>query len=626
MKFIFDLDGTITAEETIPLIGRHFKIDADIIDLTTKTVKGQIPFMESFIRRVNMLSHIDPSEISELLSDIKLNEGILDFINKNHEKCIVATGNYRGWIAGLSKKIKCEIKCSEGIWLDGKLKLTEILIKEDLVKKIKESGEDVIYIGDGNNDAEAMRYADIGVACGIVHQPAESVLQVCDFAIYDDKTLAGFLNQTLFDVPGETLILSCAGTGSRLGMGITKALLELNGKSLLSYNLENFKSIDDLRIVVGFQSKEVISEVISIRKNVIFAFNHNYFNTKNSISLALASRFCRTFVIAYDGDFLTDPDDVSRILKTDGEFLCCVRPISSDPIYCYLDEKKENILGFGSTPSDQEWSGPAKIKKDKIKNLNSHLYEMLNDSLPLPVMLISGTDIDTYEDYTRAQSLAKVWYSGNRNSNNYYGELAKVIVCPLQTRNKSPDFTNYDVDFIKSYVKIQNCSLLELGAGTGLMTNRLHDQFSSIVAVEKYPEFSAFINKVDSVSIINADLLDLCNIVNFGNFDFVILFGVMNFFNKREASLIYKFAYNSLKPNGKLIVKHNMGIAQDVHVNGHSKELDSYYYSEYRCVENELKLIKSIGLQIDEVVDIYPDEFNRWKDTHFYAIVCTKIC
>jgi phosphoserine phosphatase len=54
-KFIFDLDGTITKEETLPLIARHFKVEEKIEELTRATVAGEVPFIESFIQRVNIL-------------------------------------------------------------------------------------------------------------------------------------------------------------------------------------------------------------------------------------------------------------------------------------------------------------------------------------------------------------------------------------------------------------------------------------------------------------------------------------------------------------------------------------------------------------------------------------------
>ena len=54
-KFIFDLDGTITKEETLPVIAKYFSIEEEVEELTKQTVMGHVPFVESFIQRVSIL-------------------------------------------------------------------------------------------------------------------------------------------------------------------------------------------------------------------------------------------------------------------------------------------------------------------------------------------------------------------------------------------------------------------------------------------------------------------------------------------------------------------------------------------------------------------------------------------
>lgn len=58
MKFLFDLDGTVTSVETLPIISQHFNCTEQIAELTALTVQGNVPFIESFIRRVNILGGI----------------------------------------------------------------------------------------------------------------------------------------------------------------------------------------------------------------------------------------------------------------------------------------------------------------------------------------------------------------------------------------------------------------------------------------------------------------------------------------------------------------------------------------------------------------------------------------
>ena len=133
-KFIFDLDGTVTKQETLPLISKHFKIEEEIDKLTKETIQGNIPFVESFIKRVFILGKLPIDEISTLLEKVELYPKLIEFISQNKENCIIATGNLECWIDKLVKKIGCKCYCSEGIIENNRVvKLTKILRKESIL-------------------------------------------------------------------------------------------------------------------------------------------------------------------------------------------------------------------------------------------------------------------------------------------------------------------------------------------------------------------------------------------------------------------------------------------------------------------------------------------------------------
>ena len=197
-KFVFDLDGTITKQETLPLISGHFNIQTEINALTTETIKGNIPFVESFIKRVYILGKLPISEISGLLENVTLYSHVVEFISLHKEDCIIATGNIRCWIDKLANKIGCCYYCSDAMVENNEVKkLTKILKKENIVKQYQSNGEKVVFIGDGNNDVEAMRLADVSIASGLTHQPANSVLSVADYLVYNEEALCRLLNQLL---------------------------------------------------------------------------------------------------------------------------------------------------------------------------------------------------------------------------------------------------------------------------------------------------------------------------------------------------------------------------------------------------------------------------------------------
>ena len=74
----------------------------------------------------------------------------------------------------------------------------------------------------------------------------------------------------------RTVIISCAGMGNRLGLGTTKALLEIDGKPLIIRHLEMLEHERDIRVVVGYQAEAVIETVRKYRDDILFVFNHQY--------------------------------------------------------------------------------------------------------------------------------------------------------------------------------------------------------------------------------------------------------------------------------------------------------------------------------------------------------------
>ena len=108
MKFIFDLDGTITAQETLPLIASHFKVEEEIAELTKETIQGNIPFVESFIRRVHILGELPVDKVDELLASVKLHKKLFAFIQEHQSNCVIATGNLDCWVNSLNKIVGCK--------------------------------------------------------------------------------------------------------------------------------------------------------------------------------------------------------------------------------------------------------------------------------------------------------------------------------------------------------------------------------------------------------------------------------------------------------------------------------------------------------------------------------------
>ncbi len=207
----------------------------------------------------------------------------------------------------------------------------------------------------------------------------------------------------------KSVIISCAGVGSRLGLAKTKALINIEGKPLIAWQLEYFKNVEDLRIVVGFQSKDVICEVLKYRKDVTFVYNHSYFENKTGTSFYMGARHAGEYVMEYDGDLIMHPDDARLCLETQGEYIAYSDKTSDEAVYVKTNPAGD-VTAFSREEGDYEWTGPACIKRDKVRYSKENVFNILEEFLPMRGLKVRACDIDTYADYERAAKFIKKWF------------------------------------------------------------------------------------------------------------------------------------------------------------------------------------------------------------------------
>ena len=202
----------------------------------------------------------------------------------------------------------------------------------------------------------------------------------------------------------RTVIISCAGMGNRLGLGTTKALVEVEGKPLIMHHLEKLKDENDIRVVVGYQAEKVINVVRKYRKDVVFVFNHNYRETGTGASVALASQYANEYILSLDGDLIIHPDDMKKILECDHEFVSGGIPDTDEPwmLQTYKDDGKEFVSAFSKNIGNYEWNGITQMKSAKIKNGQGHVFQLIEPYLPIPFLELRTREIDTVNDYERA--------------------------------------------------------------------------------------------------------------------------------------------------------------------------------------------------------------------------------
>lgn len=193
--FLFDLDSTVTKQEILPTIAEEIGKKNEMRELTEKTMMGDLPFQESFSSRVKLLSQISVSRVADLVSEIKVNDAIVEFLNENKENSFIVTSNLDVWIGKLMSKIGMDGRyfCSTARVEDDKIvKIDKILAKDEVQDRLTSSAK-IVAIGDGSNDYDMIRKADIGVSFGGVREIAPTLLDVSDYSVYDENKLCELL-------------------------------------------------------------------------------------------------------------------------------------------------------------------------------------------------------------------------------------------------------------------------------------------------------------------------------------------------------------------------------------------------------------------------------------------------
>lgn len=190
IKYAFDLDGTVTTVETLPILAAELGLTREIKFLTDLTLRGAIPFDISFRLRYFILKEIPSERIVEIIKKVPLDGAIEKFMREHRSECALVTGNLDRWIEPISARIGCEVHSST-VDAEGRLR---VLDKGAVIRRLKKSAERVVAIGESFNDVSMMTAADIAIAYGGVHRPVNEALAAADFVVFDGGTLCRLLS------------------------------------------------------------------------------------------------------------------------------------------------------------------------------------------------------------------------------------------------------------------------------------------------------------------------------------------------------------------------------------------------------------------------------------------------
>lgn len=193
--FVFDLDSTVTRCELLPFLAANAGMGDELERLTERAMRENIPFAEDFVRRVSLLKEIPVSQACEAAANAPVNEAIVRFLKQHSERCRILTGNLDVWIERLMERMGMTGRFDSSracVKVDQLLGVTEVLSKKSACEKL---GRPFIAVGDGSNDVDMLRAADLGIAFGGVRRVSQAVQAAADVLIEDEWALVELLQR-----------------------------------------------------------------------------------------------------------------------------------------------------------------------------------------------------------------------------------------------------------------------------------------------------------------------------------------------------------------------------------------------------------------------------------------------
>lgn len=219
----------------------------------------------------------------------------------------------------------------------------------------------------------------------------------------------------------KNVVIAAAGMGTRLGVVKPKCLVEVNGKTLLEYQLALLRGVENVFLVVGFMEEDVINFATKIRRDIIFVRNANFQHTKTLGSFYLAARIIDGSAIFMDGDMVIEPRSFAEFLNAaaqiDGDdmLIAVSKRISDDPVYCDVERRQEalTIRDFSyEKKTPYEWANVVCMPAKRMENGTTHTFEHLQKFLPASAKIIERLEIDTPEDLRDAEKFLETsdWF------------------------------------------------------------------------------------------------------------------------------------------------------------------------------------------------------------------------
>lgn len=197
MLVIFDVEGVLLDAEYLPLLAKLVGKEKEIMDITVQGIRGEIPWEEGLLKRVDALRGIDYDKAMEIALSMPIMKGAKEACQKLKRagwRLLAVSGGFTIITDRLKDELGLDhIASNELIFKDRKLSGVDINVNSDkanaiakVIRQWNEKKEDIVTVVDGANDLKLFDIAGLRVAFNaqqVVKEKADVVIDEKDLTL-----------------------------------------------------------------------------------------------------------------------------------------------------------------------------------------------------------------------------------------------------------------------------------------------------------------------------------------------------------------------------------------------------------------------------------------------------------
>lgn len=197
MLVIFDVEGVLLDAEYLPLLAKLVGKEKEIMDITMQGIRGEIPWEEGLLKRVDALRGIDYDKAMKIALNMPIMKGAKEVCQKLKRagwRLLAVSGGFTIITDRLKDELALDhIASNELIFKGGKLSSVDINVNSDkanaiakVIRQWNEKKEDIVTVVDGANDLKLFDIAGLRVAFNaqeLVKEKADVVIDEKDLTL-----------------------------------------------------------------------------------------------------------------------------------------------------------------------------------------------------------------------------------------------------------------------------------------------------------------------------------------------------------------------------------------------------------------------------------------------------------